>query len=58
MTTNDSFASPSDKIKKSVDKVLQYNLDLKSNVEKIKEKAGKYARKDLNTNIILENKLA
>jgi hypothetical protein len=40
------------KITKNINKVLDYNLELTSNVDKIKDKFGEYARKDINTNFI------
>ena len=49
----ESILTPqSAKITKNINKVLDYNLELTANVEKIKDKFGKYARKDFNTNFI------
>jgi hypothetical protein len=49
----DSILTPqSSKIKNSVNKVLDYNLDLKENIDKIKNKAGEWSRKDINLNFI------
>jgi hypothetical protein len=49
----DSILTPqSSKIKNSVNKVLEYNLDLKDNINALKETAGKYARKDINLGFI------
>ena len=49
----DSILTPqSSKIKNNVNKVLEYNLDVKDNINKLKETAGKYARKDINLGFI------
>ena len=42
----------SSKIKNSVNKVLEYNLDLKENIDKLKTKAGEWSRKEINLNFI------
>jgi hypothetical protein len=54
MTTDISpiLTSKSDKIKSSIDKIKDYNLNLKDNVNTLKETAGKYARKDINLNFL------
>jgi hypothetical protein len=48
------FTTPqSDKIKNTInEKVLNYNLDLKDNIDKIKKKADEYSRKEINLNFI------
>ena len=49
----DSILTPqSSKIKNSVNKVLEYNLNLKDNINKIKDKASELSRKEINLNII------
>jgi hypothetical protein len=42
----------SSKIEKSVNKVLDYNLDLKENIDKIKNKVSVLSRKEINLNFI------
>ena len=42
----------SSKIKNSVNNVLEYNLDLKENIDKLKTKAGELSRKEINLNFI------
>ena len=49
----ESILTPqSSKIKNSVNKVLDYNLDVKENMDKLKTKAGEWSRKEINLNFI------
>jgi hypothetical protein len=50
ISSNIQEINKSNKLKESIDKIKNYNLDLNDNIRKIKEKASEYSRKDINLN--------